>query len=45
MTGDEAVGWHHRLLEVCRLHELVMGREAWRVTVHGVAKSWTRQTD
>ena len=24
------------------LQELVMNREAWRATVHGVAKSWTR---
>ena len=24
-----------------RLWQLVMDREAWRVTVHGVAKSWT----
>ena len=23
------------------LRELVMEREAWRVAVHGVAKSWT----
>ena len=22
--------------------ELVMGREAWRAGIHGVAKSWTR---
>ena len=27
------------------LRELVMGREAWHVAVHGVAKSWTRLSD
>ena len=27
------------------LQELVMGREAWRTVVHGVAKSRTRLSD
>ena len=25
-----------------RLQELVMDREAWRASIHGVANSWTR---
>ena len=42
-TEDEMVGWHHRLdgHESEQLQELVMDREAWRPTVHGIAKSWT----
>ena len=32
-------------LSVSKLWELVMDREAWRVVVHRVAKSWTRLSD
>ena len=28
-----------------RLRELVMDREAWRVAIHGVTKSWTWLSD
>ena len=28
-------------MNVSKLQELVMDREAWRAVVHGVAKSWT----
>ena len=43
MTEDEMVGWHHRLdgHEFERLQELVMHREDWPASVHGVAKSRT----
>ena len=29
-------------MSLSELRELVMDREAWRVAMHGVAKSWTR---
>ena len=28
-------------VSLSELRELVMDREAWRATIHGVAKSWT----
>ena len=41
------VGWHHQLNgdNLSKLPEMVKDREAWRATVHGVAKSRTRLSD
>ena len=32
-------------MNLSELRELVMGREAWRAAIHGVAKSWTQLSD
>ena len=49
MTEDAMVGWHHRLnrhlAQLSTIRELVMNREAWDATVHGVAKSQTWLSD
>ena len=42
-TEDQIAGWHHQLDgRLSELRELIMDREAWHATVHGVAKSRTR---
>ena len=32
-------------MDMSKLQELVMDREAWHVAAHGVAKSWTQLSD
>ena len=32
-------------VSLSEFQELVMDREAWRASIHGVAKSWTRLSD
>ena len=32
-------------MNLSNVQELVMDREAWRVAVHGVTKSWTQLSD
>ena len=47
MTEDEMVVWHHYSMDMSfsMLWELMMDREAWRTTVHGVAKNQTQLRD
>ena len=43
---DEMVGWHPDSIDMnlSKLGELVMDREAWHAAVHGAAKSRTRMS-
>ena len=44
MTEDEMVRRHHAVnghMSLSKLQEMVKDREAWRATIHGVAKSQT----
>ena len=44
MTEDKIVGWRTNSMKMnlSKVQDLVMDREAWHAAIHGVSKSWTR---
>ena len=47
MTEDKIVGWRTNSMKMnlSKVQDLVMDREAWHAAIHGVSKSWTRLSD
>ena len=45
VTEEKTVGWHHQLMSLSKLQEIVKDRECVSAAVHGVTKSRTRLSD